>query len=487
MSNKFLVAFNGMTQTANGAATFKSSGHAVLDFFSQAGAMRGKFFDAWRLFEQSLAEDELLAMKALFHLRDVRGGQGERDLFRCIVYRLSQLRPGLVIRNLALFPEYGRWDDLLPLLHIKALEQDVLALFRAQLRHDLQAITENKKVSLLGKWLPSLNARNAVAQRNARIIAMYLDLSPREYRQMLSLLRRAIGIVESQMSHRIWGEINYGAVPSRAAMIYRKAFKRHDGERYNEYIEAVQQGKAKINAGALFPYDLVHLAFNRRSDATIDAQWNALPDYLAGRAHSGIVVCDTSGSMAGRPIEVAISLAMYIAERNKGAFKDHFITFSASPKLKKIIGSTLAEKVRNLNNAEWGRNTNLQAVFSQILMNGIRFDVPQEDMPQVVYIVSDMQFDQCVVVPGATNFEMIAAQYKAAGYTLPSVVFWNVNATPGQSPVQQHQTGVALVSGFSPSIFTTLLKGGVEGLRNMTPLLAMLDKLNSERYAQVRI
>lgn len=484
--NKFIQSMRRMTVTENGAATFRGSGSAVLDFFSRAGAMRGQFAQALALFDEALQEDPLLAMKALFWLRDVRGGAGERDLFRYIVAELARSRPALVLLNLELFPKYGRWDDLLPLLNFQEFVSPICEIFKAQIQQDLLTIINDGRVSLLGKWLPSENASSKKSRGYAKIICAQMGYLHREYRQILSILRQAIGVVERRMSSGGWENIAYGDVPSRAAMIYRRAFVRHDADRYGSYLEGVKGGSAKINAGALYPYDLVHRAINEGGDPTIDALWDALPDYLAGNPHNGIVVCDTSGSMEGQPIEVAISLALYTAERNRGVFQGHFITFSEEPELQEIRGETLREKVENLSRAKWGYNTNLRSVFELILRNGKRFNISPAEMPEVVYIVTDMEFDECVP-KGTTNFEGMESMYMDSGYTLPSVVFWDVEAHTSQSPVRYSQKGVSLVSGFSPTIFTTLLSDGVEGLRNMTPLTLMLKKLNDQRYEGVRI
>lgn len=483
--NQFLNSLkNGVTYTENGALTLQSTNSKVLDFFSRAGAMRGRGEDALRLFFSALDENPLLAMKALFWLRDIRGGSGERDLFRHIVTRLAATNPSVIAKNISLFAEYGRWDDLWGLLNTP-LHNDAIALVKATLTKDLESLENGGKVSLLAKWLPSENAGKA-SRVMSHVFMLNLGLMPWQYRKMLSMLRKAIGIVESQMSSGNWGKIKYDGVPSRAAMIYRKAFGKHDGERYAQYLEDVKSGKSTIKAATLYPYDIVHRVFEGRYDATLEAQWKALPDYLAENPHNGIVVCDVSGSMNGQPKEVAISLAMYTAERNNGAFRDHFITFSRQPQLQKVVGSSLRDRVINLDRAEWDMDTNLQAVFDLILSHARRFNVPESDMPDVVYIVSDMEFN-AACRNTATNFEYIAKQYKNAGYQLPALVFWNVNARSGQSPVSMHETGTTLVSGFSPAIFTSLLAGGVDGLRNLTPYTLMLQVLNGKRYEVVAV
>jgi len=279
------------------------------------------------------------------------------------------------------------------------------------------------------------------------------------------------------MSYNEWSGIDYEKVPSRASMIYAKAFRKHDEDRYNKYIEDVKSGEKEIKTGTLYPYDIVNKILTENGDDTYNVMWDNLPNYIDGEENS-IVVADTSGSMSGIPISVSVSLAIYFAERIKGKFANHFITFSSRPKLQKIVGQNITEKVRYLYKAEWEMNTDLQAVFNLILSTAINNSIPQSEMINKIYIISDMEFDCCH--PQRTNFEVIKEKYRAAGYEMPILVFWNVSSRNDQSPVTIDDRGVYLVSGCSPVIFKSLMKN-----KSVSAYDLMLEVLNGERYNRV--
>lgn len=339
-----------------------------------------------------------------------------------------------------------------------------------------------KQVSLISKWLPSINASSKDTKRLGRKIAAHLGMTEREYRKVLSNLRTHINVVEKAMCSKEWSAIDYSKVPSRAAFMYRKAFAKQDATRYAEYLSAVEKGEAKINASTLYPYDIVeqYLYKGARNDKTIDLQWEALPNYMEGKEFNGLVVADVSGSMYGRPMAVSISLAMYIAERNTAeVWKNKFLTFSDRPELQSIVGSTIGKRIDNLSGAAWGMNTDLMAVFKTVLDAGVKNDVPVEDMPQKLIIVSDMQFDQCCRSNKRTNFEQIQKLYRKAGYEMPSLVFWNVNSYDNV-PIKVDDMGTCLVSGCSPSILKSIL-----GDKNLSPIDVMNETIYADRYALI--
>ena len=330
--------------------------------------------------------------------------------------------------------------------------------------------------------MPSINASSKDSKRLGRKIAEHLGLSEREYRKVLSNLRTHINVVEKAMCSKEWSAIDYSKLPSRAAFMYRKAFAKQDATRYADYLSAVEKGEAKINAATLYPYEIVeqYLYKGARNDKTIDLQWEALPNYMEGKEFNGLVVADVSGSMNGRPMSVSISLAMYIAERNTAeVWKNKFLTFSAQPELQSIVGSTIGKRIDNLSRAAWQMNTDLMAVFKTVLDAGMKNDVPAEDMPQKLIIVSDMQFDQCCSSNKRTNFEQIQKLYRKVGYEMPQLVFWNVNSY-GDVPIKAHDTGTCLVSGCSPSILKSVLTDSV-----LTPVDTMNDTVYAERYDAV--
>ena len=280
------------------------------------------------------------------------------------------------------------------------------------------------------------------------------------------------------MTQNEWTGINYSHVPSKAMTLYRKAFSKHDPQGFVAFLKAVEKGETKINASTLYPYDIVDRVLNSRADdAVLEAQWKALPDYCDGT--NAIVVADTSGSMSGTPIRVCLSLALYIAERNTGAFNGFFLTFNSNSQLQKVRGNTLRQKLTNLNDADWGGSTNLQSAFDSILNAAVRDSVPPEDMPKKLFIVSDMEFNSAC--GRGTNYDVIKAKYRAAGYELPEIIFWNVNARNDQSPITVNDKA-CLVSGYSPSILRAVLSGV-----QITPTDVMLETLNHERYNRVTL
>ena len=468
-TNKFLDSLYLNTskgRTENDAVTLIRSGSPLLDFYAQAGAMRKNPDKALDLFQKAFAEDRLKAIKILFYLRDVRGGQGERTLFRVGLEWLGTTYSEIFEQIIKHVPEYGRYDDLF------FDNEKCISLIKTQLTEDVKS----EAPSLLAKWLPTINASSKTTVAKARFMADKLGAGEVEYRKLVRDLRKKIATVEEKMSTDKWGDINYSSVPSQAARIYRNAFRKHDEERYGDFIDKAEKGEVKINAGTLYPYQ-IYKTVNSDYSKTLEALWNQLPDYTQGK--NALVVADVSGSMYGDPLSVSVSLALYFAERNEGQFKDHFITFSARPKLQRIVGENLLDKMNSINNSDWEMNTDLQAVFNLVLNTAIENDTPQAEMPETIYIISDMEFDYCC--EHRTNFEVIDEKYKVAGYTRPNIVFWNVDARGGENlPVQKNEKGVSLVSGFSPVIF----KIAVE---DKTPEEVMLDTINSERYSQITI
>jgi hypothetical protein len=453
------------TLTENNALTLKSTQSKVLDLFSMGGALRTRTPEEIEKFvSRALAEDKLLAIKCLFYIRDSRGGCGERRTCREGLKILSRYYPNETEKLIPLIPEFGRYDDLFYLDKV-----DISTFLKKQIKLDI----ESKTPSLLGKWLPSENSSSEKTKELARKVRKYLGYSSKDYRKLLTNLRNKIKIVESQMSRNKWDKINYEAVPSKASMIYKEAFKRHDEKRYTKYLTSVEKGEKKINTKALFPYEIVRQA-KVKDDKTLDLLWKNLPDYTNGN-EKALVVADVSGSMAGLPITISVSLALYFAERNKGIFKNKFVTFSRKPELQDVMGVTLNQKIKNLESAYWDMNTNIQAVFDLILDTGIENKVKKDDMPKTIYIISDMEFDEATIDNEKTNFEIIKQKYEEAKYDIPILVFWNVDSKQNNVPVTGTEKGVILVSGASPSIFKMVMK-------KTTPQDFMLTTLNSERY-----
>jgi len=468
-----------LTRTENDALTHKSSKSYLLDLFAMGGSMRTRSpEDITTLFSRALAEDKELAIRCLFYIRDIRGGLGERKIPKILFAFLISQHTELAEKVAKWFPEFGRWDDIFISMKTNGkitIPAFIVDLVKFQLGTDKLSDTP----SLLAKWMPSENASRSYTKKLGTAFRNALKMSPRSYRQMLSALRKKINIVESAMSAKNWENIDYGKLPSKAGFKYRKAFGRHDPDGYADFITKVEKGEKTINASTLFPYEIVRQIMNGDgSDRAMEAMWKALPDY--GDDRNALVVCDTSGSMRGHPITVSVSLALYFAERNQGAFAGRFITFSEQPELQTVMGDTLESKVYNLKSAHWEMNTNVEAVFDLILDTAMESGVTQNEMPSAIYIISDMEFDRCCGRNDKTIFKHIEKEYRGAGYEMPVLVFWNVNARNDNLPVTMHESGTILVSGSSPSVFKM-------AVNRTTPYQFMLDTLNSERYIDIRV
>lgn len=485
MSNSFLSALQSGTtkkaRTENGAVTHSTTTNAVLDFFALAGAKRNDIPGAKTLFRKAFAEDKQLAIRALFYLRDIRGGQGERNLFRELFRELIRMDVGVAEAVLYHIPEYGRWDDVVSVYG--NMPTAAASLVRKQFLEDIQNYESGKSISLMGKWLPSENASSANSRVMARQIASDLEMTNREYRLAVVKLRQRIGLLEQQMSNRDWKGIEYGKLPSQAGRKHTKAFKRHDEARYSAFLDRAIKGETKMNTGTVATYEVIDVVRKGQTQAA-NAIWANLPDYTNGS--NALVVADTSGSMYSgygmttRPIDVSTSLALYFAERNSGPFKDYFLTFSETPELVKVRGATLEEKLRNIETATWGMSTNIERVFDTILRAAIQAGADATDIPKVVYIISDMEFNSVRGGTNETNYEAAQRKFRAAGFELPHIVFWNVASRNESVPATAAANNVTLVSGLSQSTFRYVLEG-------KTPVQSMLDILNGERYAPIVI
>lgn len=470
------------TYTENGAVTHRTSGKDCLDLFAAIGALRhADDQNICSRFLKAYAENPDLAMKILFYARDVRGGLGERRVFRSILAWLASNEKSSVVRNLPYIAEYGRWDDVLVLLKTPC-RKEALALLKEQFREDLAALEAGGDISLLGKWLPSVNASNQETVVMAKMIAKSFGLSDRDYRKALTGLRARIRIIENNLREKDY-TFDYSKQPSKAMFKYRKAFLRNDGERYAAFMDRVDRGEAKLHTGTLMPYELVERAYDCSEEErrSLDVTWRTLEDFTTDE--NALVAADGSGSMywgsKPMPAAVAQSLAIYFAEHNKGKFHNHFLTFSMTPQLVEIKGEDFVEKVRYCRTFDECANTNLEAVFDLILQAAAENHVPQAEMPAKLYIISDMEFDHCVKNSSMTNFENAKASYAAAGYILPDLVFWNVDSRHEQQPVKENDRGVALVSGNSPRIFSMVMDG------ELNPYDFMLSVIDTERYAPI--
>lgn len=464
--------------TLNGAVTNDSTLDANLDYFSLAGAMRNRAGDTKKLFAKAYAADKQTALRTMFYLRDIRGGQGERSIFRANLQELEDIDPVMaakVVLN-GWIGEYGRWDDMFSLRKGETLA--VIAEFISkQLAEDESNMKAGKQVSLLAKWMPSENASSNLSRKQAVAIAQLLGLKPSQYRKRIVSLRKYIKLLEQQMSTNQWGEIDYSKIPSQAGRKHVKAFMRHDEERYRDFLSKVEKGEAKINTSTLYTYEVFDMV-KRGQDQAANAMWANLPDYTNGT--DALVLADVSGSMSGRPMSVSVSLALYFAERNKGVFSNKFMTFSDEPSVVDVVGNTLTEKLRFIETRNWGFSTNLEKAFDAILKAAVASGQGQVGMPKVLYVISDMEFNQAVSNPSDTIFDNAQKKFSAQGLELPHVVFWNVNSWQDQAPATKFDNRVTLISGSSQSTFQHAVGG-------KTPVELMLDVINSERYNKIKV
>lgn len=484
--------------TENGAVGYRTTGKALVDINFTVASMRHmsekQIVDK---FVKAYYENSVLAMKWLFYLSDVREGLGERRSFRVIMNYLAEQHENIALAVLQFIPEYSRWDNLIELIDCNNanVSNRVLEIVKEQLTADKQSMNVNKPISLLGKWLPSENASSKNTKRKAEIIRHYLGLSSCEYRKQLSKMRKYLDVVECKMSAKEWNKINYSTVPSNANIKYSNAFMRNDEERRKAYLESLKRGEAKINASVLFPHDVVHKYcrsgyYLNSYDESLEQLWKSLKDME--NIHNTIVVADGSGSMTCRvdnnssvsALEVANALAIYCGERCSGEFKDKYITFSHRPQLVNFANAnSLHDKLEIAMRHNEVADTNIEAVFDLILTTAINNNMSQEEIPQNILIISDMEFNSCATSNNgrvnATLFNTIASKYAEHGYKLPRLIFWNVNSRTGTIPVKENDMGVALVSGFSVNILNMVMNNETDSYK------LLIKELSKERYSPI--
>jgi hypothetical protein len=478
--------------TENGGIKRKSTLNMVYDMFALGGAYRNRSDeDCILLFKNAFEENQNLALKCLFYLRDCRGGQGERRFFRLCYHWLANNYPKIAEKNIENIACYARWDDILYSCVGTKVEKQALDFIAKQLLLDVNS----KTPSLLGKWLPSENASAASTKMLGGIVREHLGMTHKQYRKTLSTLRERINIVERLMSENRWGEIEFDKIPSKAGLIYKNAFARRDliAAKYEAFAK---DEKTTVNAGVLYPYEVVAKAresfkcsygwnsyyksnLSETDRLMLEKYWNNLKDYFNGKQSNILCVVDTSGSMRGTPIDVAISLGMYCAERAGGPFKDHYISFSSRPQLIKVEGVDFVDKVYRIYQTNLCENTNLTAVFDLLLATAKKSK--PEDIPDTICVISDMEIDYMSNWSGktaSTEMEKVRAKWAKAGYKLPRLVYWNVDAR--QNTILDSGPDVTFVSGMSPAIFESVITG-----KNGIDL--MLDKLLSDRYKAITI
>lgn len=521
MGNALLNAMkveNNYTTTLNGGLAYKSTGEEVYDLYGLGGAYRKRTDeDCILLFKKAFDADPTYALKCLFYLRDVRGGAGERRFFRVCMRYLAGYNAEAAMRNLQYIPEFGRWDDLIDITYGTSLWSQTISLIKSQLAMDMSScmVSEKTPVSLLAKWLPSENTSSMKTRAIANDVCKSLKLSHKQYRKTLSALRTRINIVEKLMSSNQWDKIEFDKLPSKAGKIYKKAFIRHDLQRTEQnkevrsYADFAKDKNTKVNTGTLCPYECVAEAlktfrngysynvklpaFDDTNRLMVNKYWENLTDYFKDATLNALCMVDTSGSMvsseAAAPINVAISLGLYCAERAKGPFAGHYISFSSRPQLIPTEGVDFVDKVYRIYKTNLCENTNLEAAFNMLLNTAVINHLSQDDMPKTIIVLSDMGIDVGTEYRSTwgrrvdakagikTMMENMRDRWAAAGYRLPNLVYWNVNAS--KDTFLDDGPNITYVSGFSAQAFEQILKG-------KTGIEMMYDKLNSERYSMIK-
>lgn len=515
------------TETENGAVALKSTTNACLDAFGSMGVMKNSSdTEIIDVFKKAFFEDKKLAMRLLFYIRDIRGGQGMRRVFRICLSWLAVNYPEYVINNFDNILEYGRGDDFACLIdddhYVVDAKVAKLALDKIAntLLLDLNNTAKNEPITLMGKWAWSINSSSKTTKKLGKMLCKKLtNGNEREYRKILSMLRGYSNVVEKKMSANEWNTIDYSKVPAKASMIYSDAFEKHDEEGYNKYILDLAKDPSKVNAKSLFPVDIVSKVYrgplsvcngslSAKDKILYNAMWENLPNYFTGE-ETGICMCDTSGSMSGEPLLVSLALGIYCADKCKGPFHNHFITFDTNPVLQEIKGDTIFEKVNSIASINpW--NTDIEKAFDLILNTAIKNHCKQEELPSKLYIISDMQFDQArgAAMRGyywdsyhptvnQTFMQTMKQKYAKYGYTLPAIVYWNVRESNcGMFQDKFDGEDCCMVSGYSASLFKAVAegttfeetvdeKGNVTVKQKIDPMTVMLKTLSNERYDKV--
>ena len=475
------------TRTENGAAALATTGDARLDFFGVAGSLRtADRLRIERLFAEAYKADPLFATKIAFYLRDVRGGLGERKTFRTLIQYMAKYHPEALRPNLDLIGVYGRYDDMYCLIGTP-LEDEMWAAMKKQFEEDRKDLENGRAISLLAKWIKTADASSKETRRLGILTAQKLGYQVYEFKRIVRAMRKHIGVVETLMSTGRWDQIKYSEVPSRAMMIYRNAFMKHDANRYGMFVQKAVKGEETIHSAALYPYDIVEKvlqmgwsSYSIKEDDTLEAQWRQLPNYVEAGTNA-LVIADTSGSMHGRPLATSVGLAIYFAERNTGAYHNMFMSFSGTSRIQVLKGETLAQKIRSINMSDWQNNTNLKAAFEHVLEIALNNHVAPADMPKSLIVISDMEIDYC----GDRNwtfYENMSLKFRKFGYQIPNIIFWNVASRHDIFHADRSRTGVQLVSGQSAAVFRQVMQ-----CVELNPVEAMEKIIGSERYEAIAV
>lgn len=481
-----------MAQTENNAISYSATEPRVSFFFETVRSTTNENLCA--MLQDCWACEPLDTLKLLFHLRDCRGGKAEKKLFQDGVKWLIQYHPQTVLKNFDCISFYGSYKDLFVIFLGTPLEQEMLNRFCGQLQLDLDTLKANPKstITLAAKWAPSESKEYDKKFRIVKKLTNVLKVNKQQYRTLyLTPLRTHLNIVEKQMCDKNWMDIDFEKLPSVALKKYAKAFKKHTPEKYQQFLANVKSGKQKMNVGQLQPHEILKNYIGRGANdeynPTTETTWNELvrtyKEKIGDKLKNALAICDVSGSMNGQPLEVAVSLSLFLSQCNSGYFAGKWLSFSTKPVLQTLTGNSVREMVLNMIKTDWEMSTNLQAVFNLIFETARNNNLKAEDMPSSLFIFSDMQFDLACQSNTRTNFEEIERKYHEAGYVRPKIVFWNLRANTVDFPVpNENVPNTSLVSGFSPALLELFLDG-----HDISPYKIMRKAIDAKRYDRITL
>lgn len=484
----------------NDAPGFKSTLNANLDLYSRAGTMRfASDEDIVRYFNSAFKEDATLAMKNLFYIRDVKQGMGERNFFDVVIKHLATHETDIFKKVVKLIPFYGSWADVRKIIGSEDLTDEqvmpTVKLMHKALVEDLARLDSGEPITLVAKWAPSVGSKNKVHKLALRRLLSFTGMKEKVYRKMISRMREQLSLVEHKLTEKKTDKIDYSQVPSQAFKKYTKAFFRNDGERFEEFLNRANEGEVKVNAGTLHTHQLVTEYFGSiwnnfmGENKAIEAQWKNLPKPQANSLNV-LPMVDVSGSMSGLPMEVAVSIGIFLSENSEGEFRNNFLTFSSEPELITMVeGDSLFNKVRQVIKSDWGMNTDLEAALQMILNTAVKNNLKQEELPDLIPILTDMQMDNTGRFGAMTDmsfYQKMKQKFEDNSYQIPTLLWWNIAGDySGALAVTKDEQNTILISGFSQKLFDNILNLDLDKLEDYTPETAMLEVLNGERYERV--
>lgn len=496
--------------TWNGAASYSTLDDPLIQFFFKTvrnitmedyksveknrtvpDALAKLLNEAWQV-------DNLYTMRLIFHLRDCRGGKGEKRLFRLCCLWLLQNHPEALELNMNQIPEFGSIKDFFNIFLGTVYENNMLERVADQLKKDLGNLKNNEGVSLAAKYAPTENHAFDKKFHTVSKLCKLLNVTKVQYRkEYLVPLRSKLNIVEHYLCNNEWDKVCYSNVPSIANVMYRNAFIKHDGERYRQHCKDVTNDEAKINTGVLSSYQIVeqymtlhHTGFGikiKEYDETIEAQWNSFITRVKEN-WSGVnilPIVDLSGSMFSNKVaHIAIALGLVASNLNSSPeYNGKWITFSHAPVIETLNGNTLHSQLESMSKSHIGLSTSLSSTFELLLNNAKSQSLAKEQMPQVLLILSDMQFNSIDNSASSTNWDHINSLYANEGYTRPTIIFWNLHGSTIDFPVPSANIkNCILLSGFNDSLFNAISNGECPNPRKIVD-----EIINSERYSKIKV